>query len=195
MGKLTPSTERTRKFYQLFKSQIHCNNAASGDHLRSYELALETVRYTDIVPVCPSCPSDCVWIRYIDGAIKRCLVVDFSASLNGFYKTDHSKLRKSLYREINEMIPGSIGRRRALPNCVVAGIRGLVYGTGERTGYHNNASNPSSNPDHDAADDGGNGDDDRGEKDLIFGEGKHQPKSAVAGTKVFLMAGKVELAG
>ena len=44
-----------------------------------------------------------------------------------------------MYRELNSRLPGSVqGRRRALPNCVVAGVRGLVYGdAGERTGFVN----------------------------------------------------------
>ena len=41
--------------------------------------------------------------------------------------------------ELNRRIDGPShlrGNRRALPACCVAGVRGLIYGDGERVGYH-----------------------------------------------------------
>ena len=47
-----------------------------------------------------------------------------------------------MYRQLNSKIPGNPNRvRRALPNCVVAGVRGLVNG-GPRVGYSNADSEP-----------------------------------------------------
>ena len=43
-----------------------------------------------------------------------------------------------MYKELHDRIPGGEpGVRRALPNCVVAGVRGLMYGDGARRGYAN----------------------------------------------------------
>ena len=116
---------------------VHCLSAASAGN--AFAMTQETLNYNDLVPVCPSCPSRCIWMDYLHGAMRRCLAEDFSTTLNGFPRREGSERRRCLYSEISARIAGGTrGRRRGLPNCVVAGVRGLVYGDGERTGYRNN---------------------------------------------------------
>ena len=57
---------------------------------------------------------------------------------------DANKKRKWAYKYVNGKIDGpGNGARRGLPNCVVAGIQGFMYGDGTRLGYRSNLNDDS----------------------------------------------------
>ena len=86
--------------------------------------------------------------------LKKALLTDFKVAVDGNLTFNDRQKRNAAYRHINKLIEGpSSGKRRGLPNCVVAGIRGFMYGDGTRCGFIGNPiahPGPSTDGDDDA---------------------------------------------
>ena len=89
------------------------------------------------IPSCLCCRDrqKCVWLLHVKASLQTAIRDEVILSLKN-RKENAKGRRKQLYQHINKKIAGcKPGQRRVLPNCITAGVRGLIYGDGSRVGY------------------------------------------------------------
>ena len=122
----------------MFQGIFHSTIAAGGR--RPFQAAMLRTP-EDYIEDCPACKKlkQCVWQKHMPDLLKKVLLTNFKAVVDEKTSLDAKRKRNAAYRYINGVIDGpSTGKRRGLPNCVVAGIRGFMYGDGSRSGYQSN---------------------------------------------------------
>ena len=122
----------------MFQSIFH--SSIAGGRRDPFKSALERTP-DDYIEECPACKGlkQCIWQKHMPDLLKKTLLTEFKEIVDGEATFNAAKKRYAAYRYINKVIDGhGHGKRRGLPNCVVAGIRGFMYGDGIRAGYQNN---------------------------------------------------------
>ena len=123
---LTFFTEEWSQYFNAAKI-IFCSLAGAGT-TDSFQQTIDLMPTRQLA--CPTCGEECVWDMHRPHVLKRCLEFHVNDALKSDLAMTPENCRWILYSELESFIPDYSKNnngfsRRALPACVVAGIRGF----------------------------------------------------------------------
>ena len=106
---------------------VYYNNMASGKDDPMGEALKRATKCTGFCEVCCGARG-CIFEKYMKTIVEFVVMKEMKSKMGDGIGLEKAQLRYLAYRQMNELIPGNGSRKkRVLPNCVIAGIRGLVY--------------------------------------------------------------------